>query len=255
MTELSMDNASQGVVSTEPDVLPDTNAAEPGQVAEAGSPATPEVTPPAEPETKPQAEKPHWATQRLSRYSQKVREREATIAEREARIAELERALNPNGQAPEAPRPHTAADVDRLANERAQQIADARAFDQDCNSIAEAGKSAHPDFMDAIATLNLVGKVTPGLIEAVKEAGDPASLLYQLGKNPDEAERILALTPARMGAALAKLAAKAPTPPPVSRAPAPLTPVAGSARVEADPDKMSMEDYVRWRDAQDAKRK
>ncbi len=241
MTELSMDDASQGVVdTTEPVATPDTIAADTGRAAEAGQPATETPAAPATPDAPAAPKEKPWFVQRLERQK-------AELETARARLAELERGAHRQTPSAETGTPQTVnpADVDRLANERAEKIASDRAFNEDCNSIAAAGKSAHPDFMEAIGTLNMVAGITPALIEAVKEAGDPASLLYQLGKNPDEAARILALSPARMGAALAKLAAKAPTPPPVSRAPAPITPVAGAAKVDADPSSLSDDEW--WR--------
>jgi hypothetical protein len=82
-----------------------------------------------------------------------------------------------------------------------------------------------------------------------------------LAKNPDMAEDIVQMTPARQGAALAKIAAKvsAPVIKPVSKAPEPIKSVGGGAKATGapgtDPDKMTMAEFATWQDAQDRKRR
>ncbi len=247
MTDLSMDDASQGVVdTTEPGALPETNAADTGQVAEAGTPATPEVTPPAEPETQPQAKPDHWANKRLGQYAEKVRGHETTIAEQRRQIEELNRRLNPQGQAPDATRQPTVADVDRLANERAETLTEQREQQRAIQAWNEAGEKASPTFrQDCEMLLNLGARENPVATHALMDLDDAPKVIARLAADPAEAERIFALAPHRAAVALAKFAAKAPTPPPVSRTPAPITPVAGAAKVDADPNSLSDDEW--WR--------
>ena len=77
----------------------------------------------------------------------------------------------------------------------------------------------------------------------VQQYPDSHKILYQLGKNPDNAERILAMPPMQMGIELAKLTTAAPAQKPVSKAPPPLSPVGGAATVEPDFSKMSDDEW------------
>jgi hypothetical protein len=78
---------------------------------------------------------------------------------------------------------------------------------------------------------------------------DAHKVIYALGKNPEEASRILALSPVQQGRELERLALKAgqPATKAVSKAPAPITPVDGSTTVEKDPSKMSTDEWMKWR--------
>lgn len=181
------------------------------------------------------------ADKQLARAAFEVRE-----ARREAKAAKAEldaiKAAHP--PAPNSPEARAA----EIKSEAAEMVK-AQAFNAKCDDIFAAGVKEFPDFRDAIGQFSTIGGLPNALIEAADEAGEPHKILRYLGQHPDEAEALIALSPSRMGAAVAKLVAKAtaaPTPPPVSKAPPPPTTVSGQNRAEIDPYKMSMDDYMKW---------
>jgi hypothetical protein len=114
----------------------------------------------------------------------------------------------------------------------ARQMVEQQRFDDACNQIYEKGAADFTDFDQALANFRLLGGLPSTLIEAARETDAPHAVLYDLGKNPEEAARILSLPPIRMAAAVAKMAAKTVTPPAprVSKAPEPVKPVGGPGR-------------------------
>lgn len=104
--------------------------------------------------------------------------------------------------------------------------------------------------------------ITKAIAEVVAESDEGPALAYYLGKNPDVAERIAALSPmgtarelGRIEAKLiserekaaAKRASAAPPPPPKIEG-------TGDPQVEADPEKMTDAQFAKWRKKQIAQR-
>jgi len=91
-------------------------------------------------------------------------------------------------------------------------------FNEQCNEVAKRGKAAHSDFDDSIAALKKTspffdpragGPVLPqSLIEAALETGQAEEVLYVLGKDTNEADRIMQLSPIRQAVEIAKFASK-----------------------------------------------
>jgi hypothetical protein len=109
-------------------------------------------------------------------------------------------------------------------------------------------RSQTPDF-DAVA-LNPSLPVTDAMAEIINGSENGPELLYQLGKNPAEAARIAALPPLMAAVELGKFAVKASLPQPkkLSSAPPPVEPLTGGAgTLNVDPDKMSADDWMKWR--------
>lgn len=113
----------------------------------------------------------------------------------------------------------------------AKQISAQEIWNKECNRIGEAGTKEFKDFDKVVEgyKTNFNGQVPTQLIEGAIEVmpGQEAKMLHYLGKNLDVAEHILSLSPVKAGAALAKLADKLNAKPAVSKAPAPIKPVAG----------------------------
>ena len=135
---------------------------------------------------------------------------------------------------------------------RMQQINE---FNRKSNEAYSNGKAAHPDWDATVGAINQLGpEVMLPLVTAALETEAPADVIYHLGKNLDEASRIMALAnnPVRMGMEISKLASKvvkpAPAPRPVSAAPAPITPVSPNGGVPDKPtDQMTMDEWMAWR--------
>lgn len=121
------------------------------------------------------------------------------------------------------------AEISRQAEVLAEQKAQQREFDSVCNQIYDTGNERYPDWDEAMAEFGKVsGGINPAIVEAAVASDDPAAALYFMGKDPDEAERILKLSPARAGVAMAKLVQAGKKPPKkASNAPTPPNPVGG----------------------------
>lgn len=208
----------------------------------------PEKTATKEPEPVP--EKPKqvpWFQRRIDDLTREKWDERRRADALQSALDAIPRTEPVEGEQPRETKPApalTSTDVER----RAAELVAANEFNRRCDETYEAGAKAHPDFDSALKSFQLLGGLPPALIEAAQEAGDAHEILYQLGKNPDEAARILGLSPVRMAAAVAKLATAQPTPRPISSAPAPIKPIDGKARGEPDPEKMSMAEWVAWHD-------
>jgi chromosome segregation ATPase len=132
-------------------------------------------------------------------------------------------------------------DVQKLARAEAEKIVAARSFDERCNKVHADGTKAFPDFAQSVSNLQMVG-ATPQFWELATESDAAAKLLHHLGQDLDEASRIASLPPVQMARELTKLEfklAQAPAPKPVSKAPAPITPIGSGGTTTFDPAKLS----------------
>lgn len=201
-------------------------------------PVNTEADPPADPEKQ---ETPAWVQRRID---QLTREKHEERRKREALEAQL---VQPGDTTSE--KPLTQEQIETRADQIAQARLKQTKFDEACNTAYTKGKTEFKDFDDTLRTFGMLGGLTPEFLEVATDLPDGHKVLYALGKNPEEASRVLSLPPLKMAAELARMADKlgktAPTP--VSGAPAPITPVDGSSRVEKDPEKMSTEEWMRWR--------
>lgn len=222
----------------------------PAVVAEGAGEAgkqSPEATPEPAPAPKP------WYERRIADLTRVRHARESRIAELEAQVAELSRPPE-DRRMPQTPE-ELAAVTDRLATEKAQKLSAQQAFDTACNDVYKQGKAEYADFDAVLGNFVPLGGLNVELIEAALATDVPSKVLYHLGKNLDEADRVMQLSPIRKVAELTKIAVKLTTPPPapkVSGAPKPI-PVSGAraGRVPAeDPEKMDMAAWVKWRDSQ-----
>lgn len=109
-----------------------------------------------------------------------------------------------------------ASEVERLANERATAIAEAANFNARCEATAAAGMAAYgqePFQARVTAIRNTMDMQNPAenqiflaFLDAAMETGKGHDVLFALGTDLNEASRIMGLSPARMGAALARKA-------------------------------------------------
>lgn len=160
-----------------------------------------------------------------------------------------------------APRTYTQDEVQR----EAQVLAANQEYLRRCQSIASQGRTAHPDFDTAITNLNRFGPLPQHIVEAAEEAGDPAEVLYALGQDMQEMDRIFSAgSPMKQAAAVVRYGAKiaaakragaaeATRP---SGAPAPIDPATGGrgpSRVPSleDPD-LPMAEWIKLREKQTA---
>lgn len=213
-----------------------------GQEAE----LAPQVENSTEPTTVQEVEQP--AEQKPNRIPDSVQRRinELTRQKHEAQRQndELRHQVEQLRQGDQTQPQQTAQDPQQIA----QQIVQRQNFDAACNRVYEQGKAQFSDFDSAVANLSVLG-VQPEFLEAVTSMDNPHGILYALAADLDDAARIMSLPPVLQGRELERLSIKAAAPAsaPVSKAPAPITPVDGSASVNTDPEKMTTEEWMAWR--------
>lgn len=242
-----------GIVMADDDPPADPPAPEPEPQPEpAPEPAPePEPAPAPEPEPEPEPEPQPQATQDW---------RDRRIAILTSRLREEQRK---NAQAPadqSQPQSNTAAELDALVE---QKVA-INEFNRQCNEAAEKGRKDHADFDARIGVLTrLVDNSDPQeqlrynqFLLAAIETGNASDLLYRLGGDPNEAMRIMSLSPVRMGIEMERLSAKPVQE--VSNAPRPIRPT-GSAPSNHGPidpsdpdraDRLSTREWMQRRNAQ-----
>lgn len=193
---------------------------------------------------------------------------------RDKRIATLTRRLKEfqeqGRQQPAAPttpqQGFNQADIDRLAEQRARELAVVHEFNRRCDEVAVLGRSSFGEntFNERISNLQkLVDANDPASVQsynqflsAAIETGEAAKLLHGLGNDLDEAQRIMSLPTARMAVEMMKRTMAPEVQ--VSNAPRPLTPVGGrgvshEAINPDDPDRsdhLSVAEWMRRREAQ-----
>ncbi len=191
----------------------------------------------------------------------------------EETLAELAR-LNPDGTGGEAPptpakpgaRTYT---QDELMRE-ASRVAAIQEYNRQVDAAVITGRAAHPDFNQSIEGLKkIAGQIIPDhFVQAALETGEASELIYELGKNAGEADRILSLPPIKQAVALEKFAdgirakraaaktASAEVDPDISRAPAPIVPkVGGSSRkeLELDDPNLPLAEFIKRRNEMEKK--
>lgn len=163
-----------------------------------------EQTPPKDAETEnDKSKKPAWFTRVIAREAAEKREAKREADALRAQLAAVieDQARDPN----KASRALTQAEIDRLANTKAQEISDAKEFNRACNDVAEKGEEEFDDFTASVGTLQQMGGDYQGLLRIATELDDAHKILYHLGQNPEEAERLLSLPPTKMAIAVAKI--------------------------------------------------
>lgn len=267
-------NGTAKAASTEEntdEVLEESNAATETNAAEAdakGGEGEEEPAPKATPEKKDDGKtgKQPWYLQRINTLTAKERR---TAAENEALKAALAARDAPAGNEEEAEgaetktkpekRALTEEDVERLADEKAAKKLAENTFNRESNKIFDAGvkEFSTEGFKEALDMLNQVsGELSPNFVEALMELDFPQRVIMALADDPDEAGRILALSPIRMAAALAKVKPKDPPKKAskISGAPDPIVPVGGGNKGGKSYEEMSDEEYAEARDAELAKK-
>jgi hypothetical protein len=115
----------------------------------------------------------------------------------------------------------------------------------DFNERAKALREKHTDFDEVVDRPYF----TPELATVLYESEQGPEIAYHLGKNEAEAKRIGNLPPAQMQREFGKLEARFSAEAgkrSVSGAPAPITPVTGTATVTKDPEKMTTQEFMEW---------
>ena len=236
----------------------ETPAEQVSTVETASTEATTEQTQEQQPQQEEQAPKKEpWFQKRigeLTREKYEARRLAETAAEEARQYREQLQRFQQGGQTqPDGQRTDLTPD---LIQKEARRLLAEQSFNEACNKVYAQGKSEFQDFDAALGNLQFVGLPQDFLeFTAASDAG--AKLIHHLGKDLDEAARIAALTPVQRARELTKLELKLnqpAKPKPVSQAPAPITPIAGSGATSKDPSQMTDQEFAKWRKSQIAQR-
>jgi len=158
-------------------------------------------------------------------------------------------------EVPKKPINMTQEEFDKAVSDKAANEAALKSFNDSCNKVFEAGKTAFTDFEDNLKSFQKLGGIPIPVVEIALEFERPEELIYNLSKNLDRAAEIFKLSPAKQALALERFARdieKQSKEDKKNNNNPPLKPIVGGTRsfTEKDPDNMSMEEFVAWREKQ-----
>lgn len=191
--------------------------------SQGGEPKAPaaEATPPAA-ESKPPAGQddiaPSWALGRIDGLTRQKRELEERLQAAESKLKAHDTNNPPaNNNRQQLPRPDlqrlmeerrrqqgralTQDEIDAMVNERVAQ----QRFAEEAQKVYENGKKDFEDFEQVMSTYKTIGGLHPNALAAAIEIGNAHKVLYTLARDPNEAYRVMQLSPAAQAAALAKI--------------------------------------------------
>lgn len=212
------------------------------------TPETPPETPPA-PEEKVKSREKSLAG-RMGYITKRNHELERQLADAQAQIGTYQKIVGPKDQngAPTTP---------QVAPETVEARVQEELFRRDLDAVWQKGSADHGEpFQEACQALAAAGLNTPMVLNAALATDNAPEVLLHLGDNLEEAARIANLPPLKMAAELTKIAQQvtAKAAPQISRAPAPIKPVAGLAKPDIDIYDPNLDDdeYYRRRKQQGA---
>jgi DNA segregation ATPase FtsK/SpoIIIE-like protein len=196
-----------------------------------------------QPEQQPEQKRTPWFQTRIDELTRARHEERRRAEEAQQRLAQYEQqfAQMQQGLDPEQQHQPNQFDVRTLAQQEASRMLAEQRFADQCNKVYSSGKAEFPDFDQSVANLQMVG-VSRDFLELATSSDVGAKLLHHLGTDLDEAARIASLPPVQMARELTRLEFKLgqpAAPKPVSKAPAPITPLGSSATNDVDPTRMS----------------
>lgn len=232
------------------------DGASPPVAGDSAAPAA-ETTPPT----------PDRAQQRMNqlvaeRWAERRRAEEAENRSRllQEQLNQTREALQPQVDANGQPVQPTAQPLRREAPQdlqaMAQQIAANNEFNRTVADEVQKGRTSHQDFDQVAANLQRFGELPRTFVEAALATGKGADVMYHLGGDIAEADRILSLSPIQQAVALATLAQtiKPQVARTVTSAPNPVTPKVGSSRTTTTPtledENLSTEAWIALREKQ-----
>ena len=237
------------------------------------SPEPPAAESPAPTEPPPVTPKTDWRDKELSRRKRRMDELATHAQEVEAenkRLRDLAESLTrqtpPNPANPDATQPpprQPAPDPERRYTKaeleaEARRIAAENDFKRDFNGAYEAGadKFGRDKMDEAIGRISDLGGLDYDHLQMVLATDEPGKVLYKLGAEPEEFQRIMDLPFNRRVAEFVKMGLKtAPAPKAASKTPPPVEPISGGGGDAGDhrfKDKMSDDEWFRREEARQA---
>ena len=236
------------------------------QIPASEATTTPEIVAPETPETQePQdneaktsdAEKEARAKQRrIDRLTSNVyRER----AENEQLRKSLEQFQRQSAEQPgQDAHQLTAAQIEALVEQRANERLSSQTLNERTGKVdAQLQKAIGADLPGFYEEIQAAGNAGASLVKAAIELDDAADILAFLAKDGDELDKVLSLSPIKQAAYMGRLSARIEaekSAPKRSNAPAPLSPVKGSAK-SSEPDINDTARWIAWSNEQDANKR
>lgn len=210
-----------------------------------------------------QAELDEIVQKRIAKFERKL-EKQRIEAETRAKV--LAEVNQPKVEAPQTPRPEqfntTEEYLEALAEQKAEQkFAELTQKQKEAEretkykseverqnerkaDMIRAGESKYDDFEDVVA--NAKTEISEPAYLAILETDNAADIVYYLGKNPAEADRISALSPYAQAKEIGKLEDKLSSKPnKISNAPPPMTPAKGSQSITKTVEDMTLDEYMK----------
>ena len=141
---------------------------------------------------------------------------------------------------------------ERSTSAQQQEQARFQSLAQQHQGRAAAYAAEHPDYPEAEDSVVSILGNDPMLAEVLMSSEHGPAVVHHLGTHLDEVVQLASMPPHLRIAHVARLEARlsAPKPKPVTNAPAPVPTVGGGAASSKDPERMSVEDWMAWRNSQ-----
>lgn len=212
-------------------------------------------------EEKPAAEQIDWKDKELKRKHAQIKERDRELEtirkENEDLRALAARQPAKEGDEPVKERPSANMSQAQI-QEAAKQLRDQERYQDDLTRInADGEKNYKGEWAKSLENLATLGTVEMPVMQGILATDDPAKVLYELGKNPAEYQRIMELRPERRQTEFVKLSLKAVAKLRPSAAPEPVETVRGRVTPSVEPQDSDTDEewYKKWEARQVAKRK
>ena len=231
-----------------PEPPPAREATDPPPAAAAPPESTPAPAEALSPELQKRIDRLTWEKYEAQRRQQEAEQR---YLQEQRRQQAAQHAYGPPGE----------TEAEQRGYQRAQQESATARFNEACNSLYAKGRQEFGETMDeAVRGLNAVGWGNrPDALAALASLPDGHRVYHALASNLDEAHRVLNLPPMEMAVALASMRSQqssnghAEPRTPISRAPAPISPIGGQSRAPEKPlDKLTMREFITRRDRETA---
>lgn len=187
---------------------------------------------------------------RLLREERRIHRRlEADLRQRAEQASQ---SVEPKRESFENDEAYLRAQLDRLASQRATELLQRKEqerIEQERTEKwiekADAASERFPDFDEVVGNPSL--PINPTMAEWLTEDEKGVEVAYHLGKHPNQAARIAAMTPVRAARELARIAAEISAPKPkASPPPDPITPVGSRGRASSSALPSDDDDIDTW---------
>lgn len=215
-------------------------------------------------QTEQQAQEPaeDWRDKEIKRKHAKLKESERElerIRKENEDLRQLAQARAEGKEPTEQPAPRAPAQSQEEVQRAARALRDQERYQEQLQNTNSAGETTYGDkWGKALDKLATFGQVDPADMTAILNTDNPAKVLFELGSNPAEYQRLMDLPPAKRLTEIVKISMKeVPKPAPnISKAPPPTESVANRATPEVDlrSEKTSDTDWYAVRQKQKAER-